>query len=117
MKKHFIISFLFFVTYLFAQDFKKNQYYVEVNFSLINTQLFTQKITCITQESNYYETIAVHTTPSDSVLKFTHYFKIGKKRKLKKYNSVQIRLQFYDKNDDLLETINGEILKSDWKCR
>lgn len=117
MKKYVLFFVLFSVQYIHSQGFEKKYCYIEVNFNLTNAQLFTQKITCITQESNFYESINVQANPIDSVFNFTHYFKIGKKRKLKKFNSVHIMLQFYDKNDSLLETINGEILKSDWECK
>lgn len=117
MRKGFLFLCFFYIQHIHSQGFEKKQCYVEVSFNLSNAQLFTQKIKCIAQESSYYESIDVKTNPIDSVLNFTHYFKIGKKRKLKKFNSVHIMLQFYDKNEVLLETINGEILKSDWECR
>ena len=116
------ILFTLFLLGLFcnAQPFQKKRCYFKVDFKLNDQQLYTDKIVCFTKETNlldeYKTELRTGDMITDSSIVLTRYFVIGKKRKLKNYNSVHVIIQLVAANGDVIQKIDGEILKSDWEC-
>jgi hypothetical protein len=116
-----IFLLLFFCSLSNAQLFHKKYCYFKVDFKLEGRQIYTEKIVCFTQETSntdeFKTELKMGNAITDSSIVFTKHFMLGKKRKLKKYLSAHIILQLIARNGDVIQKIDGEIMKEDWVCK
>jgi hypothetical protein len=119
MLKYSIILCVFFLVQgcSTVKNSKRERYFTfRVDLKLEDNLLGTNKIECFTIESNYRDTLMLKKS-NDSIINLVHFFKIGKKKELQNINSVNIQLKLMAENGDVLESVNGEILKQDWICK
>lgn len=119
MKILILLNF-FLIGNIFSNPLKSKFCYFKVDFELKANNIYTKKIICKTLETSFTHEILtelkVGDSHTDTTIVMVKYFKIGKKKKLKNYNSVHINLQLVDKSGIIIEEIKGEILNSDWIC-